>query len=361
MKILFEKLREHLAAGKDAVLITIVASSGSTPRGAGARMLVTEAGRVYGTIGGGAVEYRSEQVAAQVLRTRSSRTARFLLRRNQVEDLGMICGGDVTVYFHFIPGGDPAALEVAQRAADFVAAGDQSWLITDITPGGSGALTLYGAKSGVAGTGVPRAVLDRLGSRPVQVEAAGRLYYAETLVRAGRVYLFGGGHVAQALVPVLAAVEFRCVVIEDREAFCRPGLFPGVEETRLVPMDRLADGVKIGPDDFICIMTRGHKNDTDCEAFALRTPACYIGVIGSRRKTAGVNATLRERGVTEGDLARIKTPIGLDIQAETPAEIAVSIAAELIQTRAARAAGAVHKSSAVNGAALPGGSTAAQE
>ena len=71
------------------------------------------AGRAYGTIGGGAVEYRSEQVAAQVLRTRSSRTARFLLRRNQVEDLGMICGGDVTVYFHFIPGGDPAALEVA--------------------------------------------------------------------------------------------------------------------------------------------------------------------------------------------------------------------------------------------------------
>ena len=330
MKILFEKLREHLAAGKDAVLVTIVASSGSTPRGAGARMLVTEAGRVYGTIGGGAVEYRSEQVAAQVLRTRSSRTARFLLRRNQVEDLGMICGGDVTVYFHFIPGGDPAVLEVAQRAADFFAAGEQSWLITDITPGGSGALTLYGAKSGVAGTGVPRAVLARLGSRRVQVAAAGRRDYAAR-------------------------------VIEDREAFCRPGLFPGVEKTRLVPMDRLADGVKIGPDDFICIMTRGHKNDTDCEAFALRTPACYIGVIGSRRKTAGVNAILRERGFTEDDLARIKTPIGLDIQAETPAEIAVSIAAALSQTRAARAAGAVRKSSAVNGAALPGGSAAAQE
>ena len=148
--------------------------------------------------------------------------------------------------------------------------------------------------------------------------------------------MFGGGHVAQALVPVLAALEFRCVVVEDREEFCRPALFPAAEQTLLVPVDRLEQALDIGPEDYLCIMTRGHKNDTDCEAFALRTPACYIGVMGSRRKIETVSAVLRSQGFTEADLARIHTPIGLPIRAETPAEIAVSIAAELILTRAER-------------------------
>lgn len=336
MKTLFQKLKETLAAGTDAVLVTIVASSGSTPRGAGARMLVTEAGRICGTIGGGAVEYRSQQTALDVLRAKSSRTEQFLLHKNQVQDLGMICGGDVTVYFHYLAADDPAALAMTQETLDVFAAGEQSWLITDITPGGSGALTLYGAKRGVVGAPVPPAVLDGLSFKPCRMEADGRLYYVETLVRAGRVLIFGGGHVAQALVPALAAVDFRCIVIEDREEFCHPELFPGVERTCLVQADELEQQVQVGPDDFLCIMTRGHKDDTVCEAFALRTPACYIGVIGSRRKVAGVNAKLRAMGFTDEDLARIKAPIGLDIQAETPAEIAVSITAELIQKRAAR-------------------------
>lgn len=336
MKTLFQKLKEALTAGQDAVLVTVVASSGSTPRGAGARMLVTAAGRQYGTIGGGAVEYRSEQVAAEVLRAGVSRTETFLLHKNQVQDLGMICGGDVGVYFHYLPAGDAATLQVVEAALDAFAVGEQSWLVTDITPGGAGSLTLCGAKRGVIGTPLPAAVGDAMRFKPTQVEAEGRLYYVETLVRAGRVYIFGGGHVAQALVPALAAVEFRCVVVEDREDFCRPALFPGVEETCLAETARLAESVKIGPDDYVCIMTRGHKDDMACEAFALHTPACYIGVIGSKRKIAGVNAKLREQGFSDADLARIKTPIGLDIQAETPAEIAVSIAAEMIQVRAAR-------------------------
>ena len=83
-------------------------------------------------------------------------------------------------------------------------------------------------------------------------------------------------------------------------------------------------------------MTRGHKDDLTVQAQVLRTPASYVGVIGSRRKKEGVFACLREQGFTEDDLKRIKTPIGLEIQAETPAEIAVSIAAELILHRAER-------------------------
>ena len=109
------------------------------------------------------------------------------------------------------------------------------------------------------------------------------------------------------------------------------------EETRLVDNARLADFVTVDERDSVVVMTRGHKDDQAVQAQMLRTPAHYIGVIGSRRKTAGVFARLREEGFTDADLARITTPIGLDIKAETPAEIAVSIAAQLIQVRAERA------------------------
>lgn len=333
MKKMFELLSQTLGSGCDAVLVTVVASSGSTPRGAGARMLVTNAGRIYGTIGGGAVEYRAEQVAGEVLAARSSRMESFVLRKNEVQDLGMVCGGDVTVYFHYLAADDTSVLTVAQAASELFQVGETSWLVTGLFPGGG--LSLYGTKRGLIGPDVPVAVLEQAGPVPKQVEADEKAWYVEPLLRGGVVYIFGGGHVAQALVPALTVVDFRCQVVEDREEFCRPALFPGVEKTHLLQPQDFEGALSIGPEDYVCIMTRGHKDDMTCEAFALHTPARYIGVIGSRKKTAAVNAQLRAQGFTDDDFSRVMTPIGLSIGAQTPAEIAVSITAQLIQIRAA--------------------------
>ncbi|MFR5782556.1 MAG: XdhC family protein, partial [Oscillospiraceae bacterium] len=110
----------------------------------------------------------------------------------------------------------------------------------------------------------------------------------------------------------------------------------GAEKILLVDFENIGASVTIGPEDYICIMTRGHAYDTIVQAQALRTPACYIGVIGSRAKTAGVQKQLRTMGFTDEDFKRITTPIGLDIKAETPAEIAISIAAQMIEIRAGR-------------------------
>ena len=336
MQKLFRHLSNTLQSGENAVLVTIIASSGSTPRGAGARMLVTNAGRVYGTIGGGAVEHRAEQTAYTVLQTKSACTAVFHLHENAVQDLGMVCGGSVAVYFSYIPAGDPAVLALAEQAGTLYRSGEEAWLIYDITAGAENCFALYSKKSGLFGIDVPLGVLGGLPSRTEQVSFRGRTYYCEQCLRAGRVFLFGGGHVSQALVPALTAVDFRCVVLEDRAEFCKNELFPGVEETRLIDVTRVADYATIGADDYIAIMTRGHKDDLAIMAQALKTPACYIGVIGSARKSAAVFTQLRAQGFTDAELARITTPIGLAILAETPAEIAVSITAQLIQVRAAR-------------------------
>jgi len=163
----------------------------------------------------------------------------------------------------------------------------------------------------------------------------GKTYYSEKLLQAGKVYIFGGGHVAQELVPALARVGFRCIIVEDRPEFTRPELFEGVEATKLLETTRLDSLVpEITEDDLICIMTRGHKDDFEVQRVMLKSKAYYIGCIGSRNKIAAINAKLMECGYTQADLDRITKPIGLDICSETPAEIAVSIAAQLIMARA---------------------------
>lgn len=336
MRTLFRTLNETLQSGRDAVLVTVIASSGSTPRGAGARMVVTEEGRICGTIGGGAVEYRSEKRAMQVLSSKSSHAEYYQLRKNEVQDLGMICGGDVHVNFQYIPAKDPEMSVVLNIIDEFFCAGEESWIISEITQGKNGATGVYGKRSGLLGIDAPPEIVSGLGRAAAQIEAGGRMFYCERLVQAGFVYIFGGGHVSQALVPALAAVGFRCVVLEDREEFCSAELFSGVEETLLINNSRILDFVTITEDDYVCVLTRGHKDDQTVQAQALKTPACYIGVIGSRRKSAGVFENLRRLGFTDEELGRITTPIGLDIHAETPAEIAVSITAQLISVRARR-------------------------
>ena len=136
MRSMFRTIAERLRAGEELVMVTVVASSGATPRGAGARMLVGRGGRICGTIGGGAVEYKSEQLAKRVLDEKRSGEHDFSLTKNDVQDLGMICGGAVNVYFSYIPAGDEHVLAVAEEAERRFAGGEDLWLLSEISAGG---------------------------------------------------------------------------------------------------------------------------------------------------------------------------------------------------------------------------------
>lgn len=333
MKQMLKAIENHLAAGEALVLVTVTASSGATPRGAGARMLVGKDGRICGTIGGGAVEYRSEQIALQVLEKKVSGQQDFSLTREDVQNLGMICGGDVKVFFHYIPEGDPDTLSLVREAQLLLETGEALWLLSDISSGGT--LSLYTKKKGICGKSVPDWVLSRLPRQPKLLQQDGESYCVEQINGSGRVYIFGCGHVSQELEPVLTHVGFRCVVMDDRSEFARRELFPTAEEVKLVDFGRIDDFVTIGEEDYVCIMTRGHAFDTVIQAQVLKCKPCYVGVIGSRKKAAGVRQVLKtEYGLTDAQLDLVTTPIGVDIDAETPAEIAISIAGQLIQIRA---------------------------
>ena len=316
------------------VLVSVIASSGSTPRGAGALMAVFQDGKSSGTIGGGAVEYAAQKHAASLFDAKSSNIASYTLAKNDVADLGMICGGDVTVLYEYIGLYDNRQYDLIRYLRNALDKNENTWLIRRVESDKPPETTVFDS------TGLHFAqlsnsdeILPLLGNAPAMTNGDVK-YYAELFSRAGRAYVFGGGHVAQELVPVLARVGFPVVVYEDRENFAKAELFPDAIDIILGDFTNISDRISIDESDFVIIMTRGHQNDYDVLEQTLRMSARYIGCIGSARKLAAVKQRLLDAGVPEAAFSRLYSPIGLKIKAETPAEIAVSIAAEMIQFRA---------------------------
>lgn len=319
--------------GTDFVLVTIIASSGSSPRRAGSRMLVLPDGTALGTIGGGSVEYQASQHAFQVLRKKISALKTYTLRPDEAADLGMICGGEVTVYFQYVSHDNTDFFYLCSELLKDWDKNRQSWLFLDITHETSWRAGFYGSSGTLCSLDIKDSS-PLLKAKAVLTELDGHRYYCEPVQRAGAVYIFGGGHVAQSLVPVLSHLNFSCIVFDDRENFANPQVFPDADTCIVGDFEHISDYITIEPEDYVCIMSRAHQYDYLIQKQILDTPACYIGVMGSRRKSASIHEKLLQDGFTEEQLARFKTPIGLPIKAETPAEIAISIAGELIEIRA---------------------------
>ncbi len=340
MRTLFQTIKQQFLEGNDLVLASITASSGSTPRGAGSRMLIGKSGRIAGTIGGGAVEYRAELMAQDILEKKESCEHEFRLNRKDVENIGMICGGDVTVFFQYLDHNDPVISEITETAAKSYEERKDFWLICDLkTTSGIESLQPFLWPDRKCRCSFIHIIVLICTAMPLSRDDYD--LFSEQIGTSGTVYVFGGGHVSQKLVPILASVDFRCVVLDDRPEFIDPVLFPDAVETILCDFNHLDQSISVTDADYCCVMTRGHAYDTIVQAQLLATPACYIGVIGSRAKKAAVFRKLvEEYDVTEQELERIVSPVGLEIKAETPAEIAISITGQMIEVRADRKAAA---------------------
>ncbi len=400
MERLFASIVDALSRGEDVVLCSVISSSGSTPRGSGAKMAVFPDGSAQGTIGGGTVEFESIKLAGKALKERSAFCQGFNLTPNQAGDIGMVCGGQVVVCFQFLSGEDKGLVRFFAEALEAMGRAVDSWLVTQMTDGRVGQMGLYTREKWLCtwdnglfakGKGLFCHVPEDGGAggsaddsfdgsidaaddaadggrdmseqdmfpfvRSGAVLSKGEVsYYVEPLSHSETVYVFGGGHVSQELVPVISHVGFRTVVFDDRPEFASPQLFPDAVATVAGVFSdvaaSLAENLSIKKQDYVVIMTRGHQADFEVLAQTLKLGTSYIGVIGSRTKVAMTKERLRELGYGSDDIDRIHAPIGLPIGGETPAEIAISIAAELIKHRAdaAKAAGEAHGSCPMHGA-----------
>lgn len=338
MKKVFESIEQSLQKGQDVVLVTIVAGSGSTPRGAGARMWVLSDGTCHGTIGGGNVEHQAYLKAQELLKTKESTTVGYNLGPKDTANIGMVCGGQVVVYFQYISHEDQKSTKLIEEILEQCEREEDAWLIMDISEEQVWNMGLYTEQGGLKGMKLPE-IQPLLQNRAIRVEMEGRLYYAEPIVKSGTVYVFGGGHVAQQLVPVLANLDFKCVVLDDREDFANPRLFPDAAKTVICDFKDIFKSITITKNDYVVIMTRGHMYDYLIQSQVLAKKPFYVGVMGSRHKIKFVTEKLMADGYMREEIEACHMPIGTDIQAETPAEIAISIAGELIQTRAGRSRG----------------------
>lgn len=316
MRLVIDELEKRIKSGKDSILVMVVSKKGSAPRGAGAHMLVGKEGRILGTIGGGAIEYEAEKLAGRLLWEKNSRLEVFSLtpdepQRGQLKETGMVCGGEVKLCFQYVDDKKEEDRALVFEAAAAFQSRIRLWLFLEDTPKG---------------------IRTRLAKAP----PIHQCIYVQPLFRTGTVYLFGGGHVAGKLVPLLAQLDFSCVVLEDRREYARKELFPEAEQVMEIDYKRTDESITVREEDYIIIMTRGHQYDMIIQEQMLRTQAGYIGVMGSRKKKAYAEQQLQSAGFSPEELKRIKTPIGLSIGADTPEEIAVSIAAELIALRTAQ-------------------------
>jgi xanthine dehydrogenase accessory factor len=246
----FREAADALAGRRPFCLCTVVATRGSAPQVIGARMVVYPAGELVGTIGGGQIEWTVIQDA----RRRLAEGDGAGLLDVDLADLGMTCGGHMTVF------------------------------------------------------------VDVLGSRE-------------------RLIVFGAGHVARALAPAAAALDFHVVVVDDRPEWADPAAFPARVEVVAQPFATYLDAYVPGPNDYVVVVTRGHEHDEAVLRGLLSAPVAYLGMMGSRRKVGLIRKRLLAEGVAPEVLERVDAPIGLAIGAVTPAELAVSICGGLVARR----------------------------
>jgi len=341
MKKLLQQICTSLGDGEDLVLVTIASQSGSTPRLAGAKMIVLRDGRTSGTIGGGLVEATAMREAKECFASGRSLRRAFDLSNGDAAGTDMICGGQMELFLEYIEA-NAVNRDVFGALLAAMRSGRRATLVCPLNGAAAGGERFVVDHRGMASRGdiaEPLLMAIRQALAPTSatglVEHQGQTYLLSCFTVTGTVYLLGAGHVAACTAETAARVGFRVVVMDDRDEFANRERFPLADEVRVLPsFAGCFNGFDIDGDAYLVIVTRGHMHDMEVLDQALRTGAGYIGMIGSRRKRNTIYAKLMDQGVSEARLAQVRCPIGTAIEADTPEEIAVSIVGELIYQRA---------------------------
>ena len=348
---LIDQSEPLLSSEPSVALATLVAATGSTSKKVGTKMIVGESGRLIGGVTiGGCVDAQVVEAADALLEHGGRRVLSISLDDDEAWEIGLTCGGTVDVLIERVNVHDivdpVAAAHVAARAS--LARGESAVIATPLD-GEPAALVLSeaGARHGTLGD----AALDDAaaaiavdvmagGSRIAPIEKAGatRQYFFDRQSPPTTVVIIGAGQIAMSLTRMARELDMRTIVVDGRERYATRERFPDADEIRVgMPSEIVA---AIAPTKRVAVVLIAHdyKYELPVLRALLRSPVGYIGMLGSRKRGDAVRALLSEEGFTNEELARIHTPIGLDIGGKTPPEVAVSILGELVAVRSGKRA-----------------------
>jgi xanthine dehydrogenase accessory factor len=349
MQDMYSEVVKALERRERCVLATLISRVGSAPRAVGAKYLVKQDGTSLGSIGGGCVEAEVWQEAQKVAEKEEGKILHFDLTSEQLAEGGLVCGGNIDIFLEPLR---EDFLNIYEEAARIRQKGGAAILATLVSVDGNFSKG-EGSKVLIRSSGeeVGSLLGGRELKRRVLSEGKGALrekkprilvlsheekrmeILLEPVFCEPTVYIFGGGHVSEQIAPLAKNVHFKVVVIDDREMFANRERFPEADEVIVSEFEKCFERLNIDESSYVVIVTRGHLYDGIVLGQALESNARYIGMIGSRKKIGTLYQSLIEKGIAKESLRRVHAPIGIDINSETPEEIAVSIVAELIKVR----------------------------
>ncbi|MFJ1655783.1 XdhC/CoxI family protein [Streptomyces sp. NPDC088337] len=347
-----EELHRWVAQGRDFAVATVVAVGGSAPRRPGAALAVDAEGTAIGSVSGGCVEGAVYELCRQALEDGETVLERFGYSDEDAFAVGLTCGGVIDILVTPLRAADPART-VAASALAAAARGEAAALARIVSgpagmPGRALLVRPDGSREGGLGghpeldrtvAGEASAFLDAGRTGTLEIGERGSRCGApltvlvESAVPPPRMIVFGAIDFASALVRIGGFLGFHVTVCDARPVFATRARFPEADEIVVEwPHEYLA---RTGVDarTVLCVLTHDAKFDIPLLELALRLPVAYVGAMGSRRTHLDRNRRLREVGVTELELARLRSPIGLDLGARTPEETALSIASEIVAAR----------------------------
>lgn len=338
---------ESRSSAAPVAMATLVSASGSSSKKIGATMLVSAQGELVGGVTiGGCVDARVIAAADEIVALGGRRLLDISLDDDEAWEIGLTCGGAVEVLVERVAPFDPSDLTArAYRAAYAALARDAAAVVVRPLDGPSGAIAVDegGGRTGTLGEGALDDAAQRITadvllageSRTLSVttRSGEHALYFDCFVPPTTLLIVGAGEIAISLVRLARELEMRTIVVDGRERYASRERFPHADELRVgMPSDIVA-GVRSNSRLAVVLVAHDYKYDLPVLRQLLRAPVGYLGLLGSKRRGAAMRDLLRAEGFTDDELARIRTPIGLDIGGRRPAEVALSILAEIVAVR----------------------------
>lgn len=350
MRDLMTTIDAWRARGDAVALATVVKTSGSTPRPLGAKMIVNSRGEFAGSVSGGCVEGAVIEEAMRVIKTGKPRLVKYGIADETAWDVGLSCGGMIEVWLEVLKLNADDWWNILTRIIQADELGAVATIVNGANIGAKIIVYPDGRASGDLGDATLQTQIVREAIRVMGLESPQYCVYGETemfidvFAPKPKLIIFGGVHTAIPLTQFAQALGFHVTIVDGRARFATRERFPTADRIIVEwPQEALAQ-IKIDSSTYIAILTHDPKFDLPALQALSRTNPRYIGSMGSRETRAQHFAELRAMGVSEEFLARVHGPIGLDIGARTPEEVALAILAEIVAVRYGRSGGLLSKS-----------------